>query len=210
MNKKRSIMCFTALVLMLLMTFSFCVGAEEDGVSANETAEEATIAMVLDRVWEFVNDNAGDLLSATSLGSVALYIFLQKKSNGNFLSGISKVLTSQRSVVAASDDNKAEVKTLSEKQEKMLEYFEKYASSEEERGKIVSALLVEVMGLIEIQHVLCLNNANVPQAMKNLVTSTYARCLSVINDDAAIKEAVDQMRSILGIGEVMNNEEKNT
>lgn len=206
--KKRFLVFVAALIVAFTMVFGVtCFASEVEAEEVTETAEEASLAMLLDRVWEFVNENAGDLLSATSLGSVALYIILQKRSNGNFLSGISKVLTSQRTVVAASDDNKAEVKTLSEKQEKMIEYFEKYASSEEERGKIISALLVEVMGLIEIQHVLCLNNSNLPQAMKNLVTSTYARCLSVINDDAAIKDAVDQMRAVLGIGEVIADEE---
>lgn len=206
--KKRFLVFVAALLVAFTMIFGVtCFAAETEAEEVTETTEKASLGMLLDRVWEFVNENAGDLLSATSLGSVALYIILQKKNNGNFLSGISKVLTAQKNVVSASDDNKAEVKTLSEKQEKMLEYYEKYASSEEERGKIISALLVEVMGLIEIQHVLCLNNSNLPQAMKNLVTSTYARCLSVINDDASIKEAVDQMRSVLGIGEVVSNEE---
>ena len=206
--KKRLLLFVATLIVAFTMIFGVtCCATEVEAEEPAETTEKASLGMLLNRVWEFVNENAGDLLSATSLGSVALYIILQKRSNGNFLSGISKVLTSQRTVVAASDDNKAEVKTLSERQEKMIEFFEKYESSEEERGKIISALLVEVMGLIEIQHVLCLNNSNLPQAMKNLVTSTYARCLSVINDDSAIKDAVDQMRAVLGIGEVIADEE---
>lgn len=209
MNKKHSLLCFTALVLMLVLTFSFGALASEDvPAEVSEAAEDASFAMLLNRVWEYVNENAGDLLSATSLGSIIVYMILQKNSKGTFLSGISKLITSQKGVISASEDNKTAVDALSADQKKLMEYFEKYASGEEERTKMTASLLVEVMGLIEIQHVLCLNNSNVPQAVKNLVTSAYARCLSVINDDAAIKDAYKQMRAILGLGEVKIDEEK--
>ena len=60
--------------------------------------------------------------------------------------------------------------------------------------------MVEVMALIEVQHIQTLNNANVPQAFKDLVTSKYARCLSAINDDAELKATYDEMRGVLGLG----------
>lgn len=209
MNKKRSLLCFTALVLMLVLTFSFGAFASEDmPAEVSESAEDASFAMLLNRVWEYVNENAGDLLSATSLGSIIVYMILQKNSKGTFLSGISKLITSQKGVISASEDNKTAVDALSADQKKLMEHFEKYASGEDERTKMTASLIVEVMGLIEIQHVLCLNNSNVPQAVKNLVTSVYARCLSVINDDAEIKDAYQQMRAILGLGEVKIDEEK--
>jgi hypothetical protein len=204
MNKKRFLIFF-ALLLTLATVFTVaCFGATE------ENAESAGSETVLSRVWEYVTENASDLLSATSLGSVALYILLQKKSNGSFLNGISRLLTAQKGVVSASDQNRAAVESLSADQKKMLEYYERDKKADEERNKIVATLLVEVMGLVEIQHVLCLNNSNVPQSIKNLVTSTYARCLTIINDDEAIKKAYAEMRSVLGLEEVNADEKKDS
>lgn len=204
MNKKRFLIFF-ALLLTLATVFTVaCFGATEENV------ESAGSETVLSRVWEYVTENASDLLSATSLGSVALYILLQKKSNGSFLNGISRLLTAQKGVVSASDQNRAAVESLSADQKKMLEYYERDKKADEERNKIVATLLVEVMGLVEIQHVLCLNNSNVPQSIKNLVTSTYARCLTIINDDEAIKKAYAEMRSVLGLEEVNADEKKDS
>lgn len=204
MNKKRFLIFF-ALLLTLATVFTVaCFGATEENV------ERAGSETVLSRVWEYVTENASDLLSATSLGSVALYILLQKKSNGSFLNGISRLLTAQKGVVSASDQNRAAVESLSADQKKMLEYYERDKKADEERNKIVATLLVEVMGLVEIQHVLCLNNSNVPQSIKNLVTSTYARCLTIINDDEAIKKAYAEMRSVLGLEEVNADEKKDS
>ena len=94
----------------------------------------------------------------------------------------------------------------------MLTYYKEHAKNEQERNKVTGALLVEVMSLIEIMHIICLNNANMPQAIKDLVTSKHARCLSVINDDAEVKAAYDEMRNTLGIGtsEVKKNEKENS
>lgn len=204
MNKKRFLIFF-ALLLTLATVFTVaCFGATEENV---ESAESET---VLSRVWEYVTENASDLLSATSLGSVALYILLQKKSNGSFLNGISRLLTAQKGVVSASDQNRAAVESLSADQKKMLEYYERDKKADEEKNKIIATLLVEVMGLVEIQHVLCLNNSNVPQSIKNLVTSTYARCLTIINDDESIKKAYAEMRSVLGLEEVNADEKKDS
>lgn len=204
MNKKRFLIFF-ALLLTLATVFTVaCFGATEENV------ESAGSETVLSRVWEYVTENASDLLSATSLGSVALYILLQKKSNGSFLNGISRLLTAQKGVVSASDQNRAAVESLSADQKKMLEYYERDKKADEEKNKIVATLLVEVMGLVEIQHVLCLNNSNVPQSIKNLVTSTYARCLTIINDDEAIKKAYAEMRSALGLEEVNADEKKDS
>ena len=72
---------------------------------------------------------------------------------------------------------------------------------------MTAALLVEVMALIETNHIAYINNSNIPQSMKNLMTSKYARCLSVINDDAELKATYDEMRGILGITEGATNEE---
>jgi hypothetical protein len=130
---------------------------------------------------------------------MAILAAYQKVSKNSSILGFGKVLKGQASVVHASDENTAVTKEMVKSQGEMLTYYKENVKNEQEKNKVTSALLVEVMSLIEIMHIICLNNANIPQAIKDLVTSKHARCLSVINDDTELKAAYENMREVLGI-----------
>ena len=152
------------------------------------------------RVWEFVDANLGEIVSTISAIVTGGFLFYQKSKNGTLIQGISRVLKSQGGVEHASGEVTNALKVVEEKQELLNKFIDEYSKSEAERSKVTAALLVEVMGLIEIQHIQTLNNANVPQAYKDLVTSKYARCLSTINDDEELKAIYDEIREKLGLG----------
>lgn len=174
------------------------------------TEDEAIEADIFTRVFEFVEANIDEILTAVSVAVMAAYTLYQKAKNGTLISGIGRVLKSQGGVENASKIVADAVARLDARQEQLNRYYEEYGKNETERNKVTAALLVEVMALIETNHIAYINNANIPQSMKNLLTSKYARCLSVINDDAELKATYDEMRGILGITEGAPNEETNT
>lgn len=184
----------------------------DDAENTDEPAEDSSYQTIFTRLWEYVQTYCNELLSALSLLITAIFAYIYKKGKNSIVLGIGKVLNGQKGVITASDDSAAATKQMLENQAEMKQYYEEYAKNEQERNKVVSALLVEVMSLIEIQHITCLNNANMPQAIKDLVTSMHARCISSINDDAGLKAAYDEMRNTLGIGtsEVKKNEKENS
>ena len=171
------------------------------------TEGEAVEADIFTRVFEFVETNIDEILTALSVVVMGAYSLYQRGKNGTLISGIGRVLKSQGGVESASQLVSERMKKLEEKQEQLNRYYEAYSKGESERNKVTAALLVEVMALIETQHIAYINNSNIPQSMKNLMTSKYARCLSVINDDAELKATYDEMRGILGITEGATNEE---
>lgn len=171
------------------------------------TESEAVEADIFTRVFEFVETNIDEILTAISVAVMAAYTLYQKAKNGTLISGIGRVLKSQGGVENASKIVSEAVAKLDARQEQLNRYYEEYSKNESERNKVTAALLVEVMALIETNHIAYINNSNIPQSMKNLMTSKYARCLSVINDDAELRATYDEMRGILGITEGATNEE---
>ena len=178
----------------------------------NESTKEpgGAEANIFTRVFEFVETNIDEILTALSVVVMGAYSLYQRGKNGTLISGIGRVLKSQGGVENASKIVSEAVAKLDARQEQLNRYYEEYGKNESERNKVTAALLVEVMALIETNHIAYINNSNIPQSMKNLMTSKYARCLSVINDDAELKATYDEMRGILGITEGAPNEETNT
>ena len=168
-----------------------------------EPAEEPTEGennTLVARLYEWAELYIDEILTVISVAVMGGYTLYQKSKNGTLIQGISRVLKSQGGVESASNMVTTALKAVEEKQERLNRYYEAYSKGESERSKVTAALLVEVMALIEVQHIQTLNNANVPQAFKDLVTSKYARCLSTINDDEELKATYDEMREKLGLG----------
>lgn len=155
---------------------------------------------LLARVWEFVQGYDGEIIGALSFVAAFVGAYLTKNGKGLLVSGMKSVVKGQNVVTESNAEVAASQKDIAEKQERLDNNVATMAQELAENRKLIAALLVEVMGLIEIQHIQTLNNANVPQAFKDLVTSKYARCLSTVNDDEELKATYDEMREKLGLG----------
>lgn len=210
-----------ALVIALLLCITLCVPSfaeempaddvvTEEVASTENAAEESETSTFFDRVKEFVEGYVAEILTAGSTVALAIYAVYQKNSNGTMFSGLKRLLTSQGDVTNVSNRVAEALDKVEEKQEQLNKYYEEYSRNEQERNKITAALLVEVMALLETNHIMYINNSNIPQSMKNLMTAKYARCLSYINDDAELKAAYDEMRGVLGLSGASENEKKDS
>lgn len=211
-----------AVVIVLLLTVALCVPcfAEEvptedvitEEVVTEDVTEEETeeTVNIFDRVFEFVETYIAEIASFGSALAMLGYAIYQKTSNGTMFTGIKHLLSSQNGVESVSQKVADALVEVKECQNTLNAYYEEYAKNETERNKVTAALLVEVMALLETNHIMYINNTNIPQSMKNLMTSKYARCLSYINDDAELKAAYDEMRGVLGITEAQGDEKKDT
>ena len=164
-----------------------------------EPAEDENNTL-LARVWEALQRYDGEIISALSFVAAAVGAYLTKNGKSLFVSGMRSVVKGQNVVTESNAEVAASQKDIAQKQERLDNNVATMAQELAENKKIIAALLVEVMGLIEIQHIQTLNNANVPQAYKDLVTSKYARFISTINDDEELKAIYDEMREKLGLG----------
>ena len=196
-----------AIITTLLLTFSLATFAEEPSAAEAEVevVEEAT---VFGRLWEYVRTNAVTILGGLDIGMLAAYIFMYRGTNKSFASAIGKTLTGQKNAENAAEGAKTaadEVKVGLTSLEARINEIER---EEIDRDSIIKALLYEVMTLVQMQHTLTLNNANIPQAIKDYATTLCANCLASVTNDEKLKAAYDEMRGILGLKEGGADEEK--
>jgi hypothetical protein len=197
MRKFKICLVIIAVISVMLMS-AFTVGAEE---SIPESTDESTVenTTVFGRIYEFFENNSTTLFSAGSLILAGVVTFLLKKTGGVIISGIMKTLSEQKNVVTASENNEKATAQMLEKQENVGTRLEELEKSEAERDKMIKALLYEVMTMIQMNHTLALNNANMPQSIKNFTTSLCAKCYSALENDVELRKAYDEMRAVLGI-----------
>ena len=187
-----------AIITTLLLTFSLATFAEEPEASEAEVevVEEAT---VFGRLWEYVRTNAVTILGGLDIGMLAAYIFMYRGTNKSFANAIGKTLTGQKSAESAAEGAKVAADEVKGKIADVESRINEIEKSEIERDSIAKALLYEIMTLVQMQHTLTLNNANIPQAIKDYATTLCANCLASVTNDEKLKAAYDEMRGILGL-----------
>ena len=175
-----------------------------ESVEVNET--------LLGRVFEWFKAEATNILGGTNLGLLLAYVYASSKNKNGMMNGLGKVFEGQKTATIAAEAAKEATSVISSDQKAMWERIEYFAKEELERDKVVKALLYEVATLIRLQHTITLNNANIPQPIKDYATALCSNCLAAVNDDESLKKAYDQMRDILGISksEVTSDEANNS
>lgn len=192
----KKVVAVIAIITILMLTFTLGAFAEEPTSEEIEVTEEAT---VFGRLWEYVSTNAVTILGGLDVGMLAAYLFMYRGTNKSFASAIGKTLTGQKNAENAAEGAKTaadEVKVGLTSLEARINEIER---EEIDRDSIIKALLYEVMTLVQMQHTLTLNNANIPQAIKEYATTLCASCLKAVNNDEKLKAAYDEMRGILGL-----------
>lgn len=219
MRRIKSLTTILIVIVLMLGLLVIPAAAEETTPVGDANTEAETDIPVADveenntviaRVYEWANEYYGEIIVTIFgmvLGACGL---LFKGKFGTLINGVARVLKSLGGVESATQNMTSCMDELKAQQADLNRYYEEYAKNEAERNKVTGALLVEVMSLVELQHILLINNGSIPQAIKNLATSKYARCLSTINDDAEIKAVYDEMRNVLGITEAASDEKTTT
>ena len=176
----------------------------EDVTPEDEIDKAATD--VFTRVYEFVAAYSAEIASYVATAVMIVYAFYQKNKNGVFFSGIRKLLETQGDTRDVTNEVFSGQKDLTEKLDAALEQMtvlteEIKADKAEiaELKKTLAANAVETMSVLEVLHIAYINNPNIPQSMKNLITAKYAGVLTKINNDEGLSRAFKEMREILGI-----------
>jgi hypothetical protein len=206
---------FKKIVLLLMMVLSivaataFAVGAEEavaDGEAVSETEPPSDVEAaaedtetVFTRIYEFFMENIETILGMLSTLTGGVLFVVLRKYEKTLISGIFKMLSGQTSATDAAKNAEIATAAMAEKQDSIEARLSETEAASKERDKIVKALLYEVMTFIQMQHTLTLNNASIPQAIKNYTTSLCSNCLSAIENEEELKKAYEEMRGILGI-----------
>jgi hypothetical protein len=213
--------CIMALLLCLFVPcFATEVDAPEASLAATNTVvEEAETHTIFTRLWEFVNQYKGEVL--TLIGDVALVIiaiYIKIKNNKGTKemnsalntikqeTGIS--LSNQGNVVNVINNLIDSYNVQAAEYTKLKEAYEKYGATELDRNKVIGALAAEIATVLDILSTVYVNNKNLPQGVKDLVNIKYANCLKALENDGELASVVNAVRIAVGTCKDTDTEEK--
>ena len=176
---------------------------------SNTVADPQTIPSLTSRVYEFWEIYRTEIISAFGSGLLLIGSFLIKYLNdkktrliaSNVLTikkDTQKNVSAQADVVGVVNDLVEEFNKLSNEYNKLKKAYEEYGSAEDERNRVVGALVAQNTAILEILTTVYVNSKNLPQGVKDLVSIKYANCLKSLNDDTQLKAIIVAVRDNIG------------
>ena len=208
---KRIILFFITTIIVLSLGASVCYAAEEDEVTVPyveeiveseelseeateedaEAVEDASLRMLFERLYEYVEEHKTELLGLIGDGLILIVAVLLK----NRVSFIKKETTethdSQNSVVDV-------VNHMVDGYNALKQSYDTYGNTEDDRNRVVGAVLAQNAAILEILTMVYTNSKNLPQGVKDLVNLKYANCLKTLEDDEKVKAIVTAVRENIG------------
>ena len=171
-----------------------------------ETTDTPTI---VSRVWEYVTENKTEMLGLAGDGLILVLCFVMrhvfKKSTKNIAADLSIVkgdaagtATAQTAVVGA-------VNHMIDGYNDMRNSYEKYQTVEDDRNKLVGAVMVQNTAILDILLSVYVNSKNLPQGVKDLVTLKYVKCQKALEDDETLLAVVESVREKIGTAKETEN-----
>lgn len=180
------------------------VGADEV-VSPPEQSEPQHT--VFTRVYEYCTNHKTELLGL--VGDAAIFVlaifvklFVDKKIKSiiydlSVVKGdASETATAQTSVVSS-------VNGMIDGYNQMRASYEKYESVEDDRNRLVGAVMVQNTALLEILTTVYVNNKNLPQGVKDIVNLKYANAQKAIGNDDTLRAIVESVREKIETAEAV-------
>lgn len=153
-----------------------------DEEPAEESEENPTF---FGRIWEFLEQNYPEVI--TTIVGVLTFLLttilptLVKKSMKKLDSNVLKSNSTQTEVVDA-------VNCLIEGYNTLEKELEDYNKTEDERYKMVGAMIVQTQAILDILATVYANSKNLPTGVKDLINLKYAKALKLVESSEELKE----------------------
>ena len=197
---KRFVKIFISFILVFIVLTpitSFAAEVAETGGGSYNT--------IFTRLWEFVSDNKAEVVSAA--GSLLLLIAsgIVKALNSKEAKKLKESLTviegttsnttkAQGSIITVVNKMIDAVNLLAERVDKMYKAYEENQTIENDRNRLLGAIMVQVTAILEMQSAVYVHNKNLPQGVKDLTILKYANAQKALNDDEILCAIVESVR----------------
>jgi hypothetical protein len=153
------------------------------------------------RVMEFVDTYRQEIIDICGffgLAIASLFALFKQKKNGTTVIACAKSMLTNTSTVSESQTNVVgAVNNMIGAYNEMSKTYETYASSEDERNRLVGAMVVQNAAILEILSAVYANSKNLPQGVKDIVNLKYAKCLATLENDEKLTAFVKDVRSVV-------------
>lgn len=203
--KKRIIIALLLVFAITMFMSSIIHISAADFETKAESAENASsyeTHTLFSRLWEYCCENreiALEVVSSVILLAVSIFI---KIKNDKKTKTITEDLIAVKSDTSGTAMTQSEVvKTSNElidAYNDLRSSYEKYQNTEEDRNKLVSAVMIQNTALLEILRTVYVNSKNLPQGVKDIVSLKYANVLKSLDNDDLLKSVIVAVREKIG------------
>lgn len=190
--KKVFLFIFAVLFTMLCITAASATTGDTQGGDT-----------LFSRVYEFVAANKEVVTTAVGLLTVFATSIVEarksKKRSDDIAKDVMGVLKNTSNVASSQAGVEGVVNGLIDSYNGLTSKYEKYEGIEDDRNRLVGALVIQTTTILEILSAVYANSKNLPQGVKDIVNLKYAHCLQKMDSDEALRAVVDMVRQSLGI-----------
>lgn len=205
---KRIIKFLLSFILVFILLTPVTAFAAEVAVEG----EEIDYNTIFTRVWEFVEENKTEVISAAGSGIVIVVSAIIKAANSKAVKKLDEQLTTlredangknkvQKSIVDAVNQMISGYNLMKDSNEHlntgyadMKAAYEANALKEDDRNRLIGAVMVQNTAILEILSSVYVHNKNLPQGVKDLVILKYANTQKALSDDEILCSIVEAVR----------------
>lgn len=211
---KRFVEVFLSFVLVLmLLTPVTCFAVE-----LAEEGGDAGYHTIFTRLWEFVTENKTEVISAAGSGLVIIVSAIIKGINSksakkqeetlNLIQTVTNgTATAQGSIIDVVNRMIGGFNIANQKVETMYQAYQKNQMLENERNRLLGAMMVEVTAILEMMSSVYVHNSHLPQGIKDLVVLKYANVQKALSDDELLYAIVESVREKINFESAVTSEE---
>lgn len=157
------------------------------------------------RMWEFVENNKTEVISAAGSGLVLVVSAIIKAANSKTAKQTSEQLVSLmkdtgsvvdviNQMIVGYNSMKDSNEHLEHGYANMKAAYEENALKEDDRNRLIGAVMVQNTAILEMFASIYVHNKNLPQGVRDLVVLKYANTLKALENDAVLCSIVEAVR----------------
>ena len=212
------------IVIIIFCMFPFVGFAETAGVvDAPETVETQNNIVdkdsqkfqifrdIFTRTWEFCLENKKEVITVFGDGALLVFGLFVKKRWSKHTKDIENDLEQVKNDTSGTFKLHSKVvggfNEMVDGYKGMQNEYKKNQTVEEDRNRLIGAVMVQNTAILEMLSTVYVNNKNLPQGVKDLITLQYANCLKALDDDELLRAIVDAVREKIEYEELTDPEE---
>lgn len=205
---KRFVKIFLSFVLVFMFLNPIAIFATEIAAEGGQTTNHT----IFTRLWEFAENNKGEVVSAIGSFLVLVASGIIKISNANGTKKLENTLNTigletagttkaQGSIINVLNQVITGENEMAQKVDTMYKAYEENQTIENDRNRLLGAVMVQVTTLIEMMFTIYVHNKHLPQGVKDLCVLKYANMQKALSDDELLFAIVESVREKINFKE---------
>ena len=183
-------------------TLEEVIPTETEAMPEETEAPEEEYHTIFTRLFEYVEQYKTEVLGVAGDAAILILAFIIKLRQDKKTSTIAKSVLNIEDVTSGTNASQSSVvnvvNDMVDRYNEMKESYDKYGLTEDDRNRVVGALVAQNTAILEMLVTVYSNSKNLPQGAKDLVMLKYANCLKSLEDDEKLKAIVTAVRDNIG------------